>query len=93
MLIGSVWLRLAKNIPTRLGMTEDDPEWFKIVQNGPDWSRMSQYGPIWAWAPYKGPNFTAFMAIWSSVFVFFNRNYELSNQKSKNDPKWIREPF
>ena len=39
---------------------------------------------------HKGPNFTAFMAIWSSFLAFFNRNHELSNQKSKNGPKGTR---
>ena len=45
MLNGSVWFRLAQNIPTWLGKAEDGPEWFKMVQNGQEWSRLVQIGP------------------------------------------------
>ena len=45
MLNGSVWFRLAHNIPTWFGMAEDGPEWFEMVQNGQEWSRLVQIGP------------------------------------------------
>ena len=47
MLNGSVWFRLAQNIPTWPGMAEDGPEWFKMVQNGPDCFRLAQIGAEW----------------------------------------------
>ena len=45
MLNGSVWFRLAQNIPTWLGMAGDGPEWFKMVQNDQERSMLVQIGP------------------------------------------------